>query len=123
MEQECLDETLQNRGSNTDGDWGFFEEAKRRRIGHIQQKDIEAEIKDYLAMPAIEREPCPLSLWKVYKDRFPILTLKAQGLLCIPGTAVSSERHWSASGNNVTARRESLSPELIRELVFLKTVL
>ena len=74
-------------------------------------------------MHAIERDSCPLSWWKGYKDRFSIFTLDAQGLLCIPGTAVPSERHWSAAGNIVPGRRKSFSPELIRELLFLKTFL
>jgi len=51
---------------------------------------------------------------------FPILAILAYKYLGICPTFVSSERLFSDVGNNITAKRIRLKPNLVSEMTFLK---
>jgi hypothetical protein len=61
----------------------------------------------------------PFMWWKAHENRFPVLAPVARMWLGCVATSVPSERAFSTSGNIVTARRCSLAPTLVRDLVFI----
>ena len=62
----------------------------------------------------------PFNWWEQRQSRFPILSTLARKYLGICPTSVPSERLFSDVGNNVTAKRSRLNPELVGEMLFLK---
>jgi hypothetical protein len=78
------------------------------------------EVTDYLAIPQIRFNDCPLEWWKLNKERFPILSNLAKIYLCIPATSTPSERLFSDAGNIMTVKRTQLSPSTFEHLLFLK---
>jgi hAT family C-terminal dimerisation region len=78
------------------------------------------EITSYFLMPIARENKNPLDWWRVKREIFPILSLLAQKYLGIPATSVSSERLFSDAGNHITAKRNSLDPDLLGKIVFLK---
>ena len=84
---------------------------------NIKESD---EVIDYLAIPQIHFNDCPLEWWKTNKGRFPILSSLAKKYLCIPATSTSSERLFSDVGNIMTIKRTQLLPSTFEHLLFLK---
>jgi hypothetical protein len=63
------------------------------------------EAADYLAIPQIRFNDCPLEWWKMNEKRFPILSILAKVYLCIPATSTPSERLFSNASNLMTVKR------------------
>lgn len=78
------------------------------------------EVTNYLALPKIHLDDCPLLWWKTNKARFPILSKLARKYLAIPATSTPSERLFSEAGNVVTIKRTQLLPNTLENLVFCK---
>jgi hypothetical protein len=62
----------------------------------------------------------PLLWWKEHAVRFPLLAQLARGLLAIPASSAPSERLFSASGQLVSLKRASLSPDTVEDIMFLR---
>lgn len=58
--------------------------------------------------------------WKTHEVSFPYLAKVARRILAIPATSASSERIFSEGKNVVTDIRNSLSEELVSDIIFLK---
>jgi zinc finger BED domain-containing protein 1 (E3 SUMO-protein ligase ZBED1) len=69
-----------------------------------------------------EKRECsdPLLWWKEHAARFPLLAQLARRLLAIPATSAPSERLFSASGQLVSLKRASLSPETVEDIMLLR---
>lgn len=81
---------------------------------------VELEVGRYLTESATALEDDdPFDWWKAHANRFPVLASVARMWLGCAATSVPSERAFSTSGNIVTARRCSLAPALVRDLVFI----
>ncbi len=63
------------------------------------------EVTNYLAIPKIHLDDCPLLWWKANKTRFPVLSKLAKMYLAIPATSTPSERLFSEAGNIMTIKR------------------
>ena len=91
---------------------------------HISLKlRAETEIKKYTdhgQTPGIPLTDDPLLWWKANQQEFPLLSVVARRILCVPGTSVPSERVFSTAGDIISAQRASLSPEKADLLIFLK---
>ena len=61
----------------------------------------------------------PFRFWKVKATLFPLLSYLARFVLCIPAASSKSERVFSAAGQIVTAKRASLNPEKVEDLVIM----
>ena len=85
----------------------------------IEEKKAEKELTEYLAMPKIDCNACPLLWWKAHRASFPLLETIARKYLAIPGTSVPSERVFSSGGCIITKQRASLKPKNAEILVFL----
>ena len=80
----------------------------------------EDELKTYLNLGEEGKDVNPFEWWKQKQSRFPILAILARKYLGICPTSVPSERLFSDVGNNITAKRANLKPELVGEMMFLK---
>lgn len=80
----------------------------------------EEEINLYCKYPAVPLSEDPLDWWHRHKGTFPLLSRLAKRYLCIPGTSVSAERVFSTAGDVITAKRSTLKPDHVDQLVFLQ---
>jgi len=74
----------------------------------------------------MDEGPCnpdedPLSWWKKNETRFPYLARLAKKYLAIQASSASPERLFSIAGNLITDRRSSLTPDHVKEIMFLKS--
>ena len=58
--------------------------------------------------------------WKNHQEQFPLLSHLVRIVFPVPAASSKSERVFSASGNVVTAKRASLNPEKVEDLVIVK---
>jgi hypothetical protein len=87
---------------------------------NITSSAIADEIDTYILMPIVRENKNPLNWWRSKREIFPILSIIAQKYLGIPATSVASERLFSDAGNHITAKRNSLDPDLLGKMIFLK---
>lgn len=85
----------------------------------LPTKRAEKELRDYLAMPKVGCNECPLLWWKKHHASFPLLRVIARKHLAIPGTSVPSERVFSSGGLVLTKQRSSLKPKNAEMQIFL----
>lgn len=98
-------------------------EQRTKKILQIKETTsptMEDEIASYFLMPIARENKNPLDWWKTKREMFPILSILAQKYLGIPATSVASERLFSDAGNHITAKRNSLNPNLLAKMLFLK---
>ncbi|KAI4826868.1 hypothetical protein KUCAC02_030298 [Chaenocephalus aceratus] len=80
----------------------------------------EEEIERYCKVSSLPLTEDPLNWWRDHEITFPLLSQVSKRYLCIPGTSVSAERVFSTAGDVVTAKRSTLKPEHVDQLVFLQ---
>ena len=102
-----------------------YEQRKKSILDDIYAKPNEPnkdenELDIYLLLDEEGRDTDPFDWWKQKQSRFPILAILARKYLGICPTSVPSERLFSDVGNNITAKRTSLKPDLVSEMMFLK---
>jgi len=78
--------------------------------------EIEAYLNDAKEVNA-KADPCVW--WRAHRYKFPDLARLARKWLGTVATSVPSERLFSTSGNTITIRRAALSPDLVRDIVFV----
>ncbi|KAF1318793.1 Electron transfer flavoprotein beta subunit, partial [Globisporangium splendens] len=87
---------------------------------HVLRTKCESEFHMYLEQTTKVRDRHdPFEWWRAHAGRFPTLEKLARKWHCCVATSVPSERAFSTGQNTVTARRSSLGPELVRDLVFV----
>ncbi|KAF0705456.1 Uncharacterized protein FWK35_00037425, partial [Aphis craccivora] len=77
------------------------------------------ELDKYVKENTINKNACPLAWWKENSSRYPNILKLAKKYLCIPSTSTPSERAFSTAGNIITAKRNCLSGETAKWLIFL----
>ena len=75
------------------------------------------EISEYISEPPKLIEP--IEFWKQNKDAYPCLFYCFVIISSIPGTSVPSERLFSVSGNDISDRRNRLSPEKVDKILII----
>jgi hypothetical protein len=83
----------------------------------------ETEVDHYLKEGISPGDTDPLQFWKLHCHRFPNLSLLARKYLAIPATSGGVERVFSISGFLNRARRSSLSPENMKNLILYRNFL
>ena len=90
-----------------------FEDLKAQTIAEV------SKWKNFPRIPKDTNITC-LKWWKNNEKLFPIIAKFARRVLCIPASSAASERVFSSSGNTVSDKRNRLSPDVVRHLIFLK---
>lgn len=81
-----------------------------------------SELSRYLNSPVVELTSFdPLSWWHLNQMEFPTLARMAQDILSIPLSSVSVERLFSSARDVIPYRRNRLSPEMLQNLLLLKS--
>jgi hypothetical protein len=91
-----------------------------RATDHQIRRRCESEFVLYLqesALVTIHQDP--LDWWRANASKFPTLAVLARQWLCCVATSVPSERAFSRGGNVVTAKRCALSPDIVRDTIFI----
>ncbi len=92
--------------------------------GTVQPKTpydkAEEEMEKYCKAPSLPLTEDPINWCHAHEVTFPFLSWLSKRYLCIPGTSVSAERVFSTAGDVVTAKRNTLKPEHVDQLVFLQ---
>jgi hAT family C-terminal dimerisation region len=78
------------------------------------------EITEYFQLEEIDLESDPFVWWHVHEEKFPILSFLAKKYLSIYACSTASERLFSDAGNLLTTKRTRISPDLFKNLIFLK---
>jgi hAT family C-terminal dimerisation region len=78
------------------------------------------EITEYFQLEEIDLESDPFFWWYERKEQFPILSFLAKKYLSVYACSTASERLFSDSGNLLTVKRTRISPDLFKQLIFLK---
>lgn len=60
-----------------------------------------------------------LAFWRAHCQDFPLLSMLARAVLCVPATSASSERAFSSAGRVLEARRNRLNPGTVDSILFL----
>jgi hAT family C-terminal dimerisation region len=83
---------------------------------------IESEKKCFrsISEPAL-LSGSPYKRWHDRAVAYPLLSVVARKWLAVPASSAASERMFSSAGLTVNQKRNSLKPELVATLVFLKT--
>ncbi|RLN88645.1 hypothetical protein BBJ28_00011704, partial [Nothophytophthora sp. Chile5] len=91
------------------------------RISDVQlRKRCESEFVLFLKdAELVSLKQDPLDWWRDNAPKYPILAVLARQWLCCVATSVPSERAFSRGGNVVTAKRCALSPETVRDTIFI----
>lgn len=86
------------------------------KIGYFLTLHLRYKTKALKAAPYSN----PLEWWKDHAMEYPVLALMARHYLAIPATSVACESLFSVAGAIVTKQRNRLSPEHVKQLLFLK---
>ncbi|KAG3004466.1 hypothetical protein PC128_g8257 [Phytophthora cactorum] len=84
-------------------------------------RDCTKELELYLAdvKKSVVSKTDPFEWWRAHKSVYPNLSKLARKWLGAVATSVPSERAFATSGNVVTVKRSSLTPAMVRDLVFV----
>lgn len=108
----------------TDGDifsfWTGFDEkvSKVKPSGTANSRAI-IEIQRYLEEPPLKRTECPLNWWRTNSYNFPYLSELVKQKMIPICTSVPCERLFSKSGQLLSDRRNRLSANKVKKLLFI----
>lgn len=114
--------TISTASSSKSKLWVAFDSAAAKVQQTNTYSPATKEVQRYLEEGLVDKTVNPYSWWKKEAYKYPILSNLAALYLPIPATQASSERLFSAAGNIITSRRESLSPKHAEQLLFLHSV-
>jgi hypothetical protein len=78
------------------------------------------EVTEYFQLEEIDLESDPFNWWHEREEKFPNLSLLAKKYLSVYACSTASERLFSDAGNLLTNKRARISPNLFKQLIFLK---
>ena len=64
----------------------------------------------------------PLEFWKQHQELFPVLTLLARQIYCIPASLAAVERSFSSSGFILNERLTSLHPNQFDNITVVRSM-
>ena len=82
------------------------------------------ELSRYLAMDVPKRLLFgnPLNFWREYKEHYPVLSMLARQIHCIPASSSAVERCFSSAGYIVNERRTSLHPDQVDNIMVIRAL-
>ncbi|GFO45855.1 Zinc finger bed domain-containing protein 1 [Plakobranchus ocellatus] len=100
--------------------WGMFD--KKVVDAGAMKTDIseaENETRRFFKEANIPRTADPFQWWKLNEVQFPNLKVLAKKYLCVPATAVSSDRLFAKEGDEFVKRRDAFRPGQLNNMIFL----
>ena len=85
----------------------------------LTDEQLRAEIKSYLRFQPEQHEDDPLSFWKKFQIRFPLLKELAKDVLSQSASSVPVENMFSAVGLILNGKRSTLAPHRANWLSFI----
>jgi hAT family C-terminal dimerisation region len=82
------------------------------------------ELSRYLAM-SIDKKKLPsnpLTFWRDHQGLYPILSILAKQIHCIPASSSAVERCFSSAGFIVNERRTCLNPEQVDNIIVVRSI-
>ena len=73
------------------------------------------EVRSYEALPDARTEVDQLGFWAAHQEQFPLLSYLVRVIFPVPAASSKSERVFSVAGNNVTPKRNQLSPKQVEK--------
>ena len=80
----------------------------------------DSEVEEYLSMPCLPLDTCPLAFWKSHLSKFPAISKIVPNFLCIPASSAPIERLFSVAGKTFRPERCRLSDKTFEALMFVK---
>lgn len=82
------------------------------------------ELSRYLAMDIPKKLlfENPLNFWREYREHYPVLSMLARQIHCIPASSAAVERCFSSAGFIVNERRTSLHPDQVDNIMVIRTM-
>ena len=82
------------------------------------------ELSRYLAMDVPKKLIFgnPLNFWREYREVYPVLSMLARQIHCIPASSSAVERCFSSAGFIVNERRTSLHPEQVDNIMVIRAL-
>lgn len=100
--------------------WGAFEACIASiRAAATPLSAATVELKTYNDDILLELQSDPLAYWASREAAYPRLSKMAKKYLCVPATSVPSERIFSKAGLVVADRRNRLSTDHTKQLLFI----
>jgi P2-related tail formation protein len=89
---------------------------------NVVSNSFKSELFVYHGLPIESTSVNIIEWWKNRRDTLPTLFQIAQILRAIPATSVSSESVFSQASNLISKTRTNLSPSIVDQLLFLKSM-
>ena len=83
----------------------------------IEPDEVQRYIQSHFSLEECNEDL--LGFWRAHNHDFPLLSILARAVLCIPATSASSERAFSSAGRVLEARRNRLNPDTVDAILFL----
>ena len=87
-------------------------------LNHLKLKHS-SDISEWLTRERCDPNVNPLKWWKENSIKYPRLSVLERQYLSIPGTSISSEHIFSATGLLVNKLRNRLSSSVVDHVIFL----
>ncbi|XP_051918634.1 E3 SUMO-protein ligase ZBED1-like [Hippocampus zosterae] len=81
--------------------------------------DAMAEVQRYMSDPPLGRAEDPLAYWLSHQNVYPHLFRLAKHFLCTPASSVPCERVFSKCGEELSKKRNRLSPKCVEMIMYL----
>jgi hypothetical protein len=118
LEKEVESEPRNKRMKQDDDFWEFVAEQQEEQQDKNEESYI-SELNKYLSENVVEKGTDILKYWESNKSIYPRLFELSLKYLCIPATSCASERVFSKAGEIVSAKRASIKPKNVNNLIFL----
>ena len=92
----------------------------RTQLHQDQLSAAKREMLRYESFSLPSKDVDVLAWWKGHEKVLPLLAKVAKKVLTIPCSSAKSERVFSTGGNFVTAKRNSLAPKKVEDLIIIK---
>lgn len=118
---------VQLDNGNTDDVLSFIDQAVSESCSNADTDEaggLPIVLRQYLSRPAVNRKlnPNPFVIWQSMMMEYPSLWKVAEKMLPVMATSVPCERLFSHAGLIVNQLRSRLSPQHLKELLFLRSI-
>ena len=122
-----MDDIFSDIAVDTDMTAGIADAREREPLA--VEREVIAELKDYMKLTVLPMKYTsvlnevkfsnPLSWWRDNCRQFPLLSILARRMLCIPATSAPTKRVFSTAGLTISNSQASILPQNVSNLISL----